>query len=131
MLNAMKMAYAYRTFLIGVFAVALSACATHARFGLEAVTGSWTNRLGTVWALNSSGTFEVDLNDDGRRDAWGTYTVDGDTITIMATGGMTPKGCNGNGVYRFNRARDTLRFTRVSDKCQLRVRNVTLVWHRK
>ena len=81
--------------------------------------------------LNSNGSFDVDLNHDGKRDAWGNYTVQGDMITLMGTGGMVPKGCKGNGVYRFNRGRDTLRFTRVNDKCQLRVKNVMLVWHRK
>jgi hypothetical protein len=127
----MKRAFTCRVILIAVFSAILCACATHRRSGLDSVAGAWTNRLGTLWTLNSRGTFDVDLNDDGTRDAWGTYTVDGDMITIMGTGGMTPKGCNGNGVYRFNRSRNTLRFTRISDECKLRVRNVTLVWHRK
>ena len=127
----MKTAFTFRILLIGIFSVVLCACATYPRSGSQAVVGNWTNSLGTVWMLNGNGTFDVDLNHDGKRDAWGNYTVDGDTITIMGTGGMVPKGCKGNGVYRFNRGRDTLRFTRVSDKCQLRVKNVMLVWHRK
>jgi hypothetical protein len=127
----MKAALALRFLLVGIFAAVLSACATYPHSGSEAVAGAWTNALRTVWTLNTDGTFDVDLNHDGRRDAWGNYAVDGDTITLMATGGKMPRGCRGNGVYRFNRGRDTLRFTRISDKCQLRVRNVMLVWHRK
>jgi hypothetical protein len=130
-LNAMKIAVALRIVLVGIFSAVLCACATYPRSGSEAVAGIWTNALGTVWTLNSNGSFEVDLNHDGKRDAWGNYTVKGDTITIMGTGGTVPKDCKGNGVYRFNRERNTLRFTRISDRCQLRVRNVMLVWHRK
>jgi hypothetical protein len=130
-LNAMKIAFALRIALVGIFSAVLCACATYPRSGSQAVAGSWTNPLGTVWTLNSNGSFDVDLNHDGERDGWGKYTVEGDTITLMATGGMMPKDCKGDGVYRFNRGRDTLRFTRLSDKCQLRVRNVMLVWHLK
>jgi hypothetical protein len=130
-LNAMKIAFALRIVLIGIFSAVLCACATYPRSGPQAVAGTWTNALGTVWMLSSNGGFDVDLNHDGKRDAWGNYTVEGDTITIIGIGGKVPKGCKGNGVYHFNRERDTLRFTRVSDKCQLRVKNVMLVWHRK
>jgi hypothetical protein len=127
----MKTALTFRILLIGIFSVVLCACATFPRSGSQAVVGNWTNSLGTVWMLNGNGTFDVDLNHDGKRDAWGNYTVDGDKLTVRGTGGMVPQGCNGKGVYRFTRGQDTLRFTRVSDKCQVRVKNVMLVWHRK
>ena len=41
--------------------------------------------------MNADGSFEVDLNHDGKRDAWGTCKVEGDTITIVGTGGVVPK----------------------------------------
>jgi hypothetical protein len=107
------------------------ACATYPRSGPGAVVGTWTNSFGTVWTMSSNGAFEVDLNHDGKRDAWGTCKVEDDTITILGTGGKVPNDCRDNGVYRFTRGRDTLRFTRVHDDCQLRVKNVLLVWHRK
>jgi hypothetical protein len=129
-LKAMKIAPGFRILLVGIFLASLCACATYPRSGSQAVAGSWTNSLGTVWMLKSDGTFDVDLNHDGKRDAWGNYAVEDNTITLIGTGGKVPKGCSGNGVYRFNRGKDTLRFSRVSDTCHLRVRNVTLLWHR-
>jgi hypothetical protein len=123
-----------RTFqlcLVGIACLFLHACATYPRSGAAAVAGTWTNAFGTVWAINSNGTFDVDLNHDNKRDAWGTYTVEGDTITISGTGGTVPADCKGKGVYRFTRGSDTLRFSRVHDNCKLRIKNVMLVWHRK
>ncbi len=130
-INAMQKPGIFRIALLSLASMFFCGCATFPRSGASAITGMWTNALATVWTINSNGTFDVDLNHDGKRDAWGDYTVEGDTVTLMGTGGMVPKGCKGNGVYRFNRRRDTLRFTRVSDRCQLRVKNVMLVWRRK
>jgi hypothetical protein len=127
----MKKTRALRVVLLGLASMFSYGCATYPRSGTSAVAGTWTNALATVWTLDNNGTFEVDLNHDGKREAWGNYTIEGDTITLMGTGGYVPKDCKGNGVYRFNRGRDTLRFSRVSDKCQLRVRNVMLLWHRR
>lgn len=127
----MKIAFALRIALIGILSAFLCACATYPRSGAPAVAGHWTNSLGTVWTLSDNGTFDVDLNNDGKRDAWGSYTVEGNTITLDGTGGVAPKGCKGKGVYHFARGTDTLRFTLVHDACKLRVKNVMLVWHRK
>jgi hypothetical protein len=95
------------------------------------VAGFWTNQIGTVWMLKDDGTFDVDLTQDGQRDAWGKYTIKGDTITLRSTGGMMPKSCSGNGVYHFKRNDSELSFTLVSDDCKLRRKNVLLVWHLK
>jgi len=39
----------------------------------------------------------------------------------MRTDGINPKGCEGEGVYRFSRPdKDSLHFTPVSDACKLR-----------
>jgi hypothetical protein len=124
-----------QSFLKLLFACALialvGACAT-TRSGPAALTGTWTNSLGTVWTMKADGTFDVDRNHDGKRDIWGTYTVAGDTVTIQGTGGKTPKGCNGSGVYKFSRPdENTLTFTFVSDTCKDRKRNVLLAWHQK
>jgi len=96
--------------------------------GQSALVGTWTNSLGTVWAIKADGTFDVDLKHHGRRDAWGTYTVQGDQATFQRTGGVKPKGCEGPGVYKFKRTDDTLQFTLVSDKCKLRQKNVLQPW---
>jgi hypothetical protein len=106
----------------------LGGCAMFQESGRSALVGTWTNSLGTVWAVRADGTFDVDLKHHGRRDAWGTYTVQGDQITLQRTGGVRPKGCEGPGVYKFKRTGDTLQFTLVSDKCKLRQKNALQPW---
>ena len=90
----------------------------------RSIVGTWTNALGTVWAIKADGTFEVALNNSDRPTVWGKYSM-----TIKeARGSHTPKSCKGEGVYKFNRDRDTLTFTKVSDKCRLREKNLLLPW---
>jgi len=110
----------------------LQACATTTPSGPAVLAGSWTNSMGTVWTMSADGSFDVDLNQDGKRDAWGTCKVEGDTVTIVGTGGVAPKGCaKATGVYRFTRSKDRLHFTLVKDACPERVKNVTLDWKKK
>ena len=109
-------------------AALLGGCAMFEQTGQSALVGTWTNSLGTVWAIKADGTFDVDLKHHGRRDAWGTYTVQGDQVTLHRTGGAKPKGCEGPGVYQFKRTNDTLQFTLVSDQCKLRQKNVLQPW---
>jgi len=112
-----------------VTAVALiGGCAMFEQTGQSALVGTWTNSLGAVWAIKADGTFDVDLKHHGKRDAWGTYTVQGDQATFQRTGGLRPKGCEGPGVYKFKRTDDTLQFTLVSDQCKLRQKNVLQSW---
>jgi len=116
-----------------ILAVAVSVlfagCAMFQEKSQNSLVGTWTNALGTVWALKADGTFEVALNNSNRPSIWGKYTVTDDTVTIKeARGSHTPKSCKGEGVYKFNRDQDTLTFTKVSDKCRLREKNVLLPW---
>lgn len=128
----MKTQLLARIVLTGVAALLLQACATTPTTGPAALTGVWTNSLGTVWTMRADGSFDVDLDKDGKRDAWGTCTVDGNTITVIGTGGVVPKGCDkATGVYHFTRSKDTLHFTLVEDTCKLRVKNVALDWRPK
>jgi hypothetical protein len=119
--------------LLSVVAVLLfQACASTAPTGPAALTGTWTNSMGTVWTMNADGSFDVDLNHDGKRDAWGKCTVEGNRVTIVGTGGVVPKGCaKSTGSYNFTRTKNTLHFTLIKDPCQERVKNVTLDWTRK
>ena len=109
------------------------ACATTApTSGPAALTGAWTNSLGTVLTVAADGSFEVDLDHDGKRDAWGKNEVQGNMVTIVGTGGVVPKGCaNTKGRYNFKRTGNTLHFTLIKDPCKLRVKNVTLDWTKK
>jgi hypothetical protein len=122
----------FRTFLASILVISLGACAHYPHQGSLALVGTWKNSAGTTWTMRDDGTFEVDLDQDGKRDLWGKYKVDGDTVTLIRKGGFAPKSCKGKGVYRFNRsAGDTLQFTLISDDCKLRIKNVTLGWKRK
>jgi hypothetical protein len=119
---------------LAVVAVCLfpSCAITPPTSGVGALTGTWSNSLGTVWTMRGDGTFDVDLNHDGKRDAWGTCTVEGTSVTITGTGGVEPKGCrNTTGSYNFQRKANTLHFTLIKDPCALRVKNVTQDWTKK
>jgi hypothetical protein len=112
--------------------LALNACGLFSpRTGENALVGAWTNPLGTVWTIKADGTFDVDLNHNGQRDAWGNYTISGEMITLTRTGGLNPKGCDRKGVYRFARVNDTLQFTLFQDDCKLRKKNMLLGWKRR
>lgn len=131
-MQRMKTQLLTRIVLAGVAVLLLQACATTTPSGPAALVGTWTNSLGTVWTMKSDGSFDVDLNHDGTRDAWGNCTVQGDTVTIIGTGGTVPKGCaKTTGVYHFTRSKDTLHFALVQDACKLRAKNVTLDWKKK
>ena len=99
--------------------------------GPTAVVGTWTNPVGTVWTIKPNGTFEADITTDGKRDLWGTYTVNGDQMTMQRKGGLNAKGCQGPGIYKFTRDGDSLTFTLVSDRCKLRKKNILLLWKAK
>jgi hypothetical protein len=115
----------------GILLVVVQSCAWLPKPGPPSVVGNWTNPIGTVWMIKNDGTFDVDLTRDGQRDAWGEYTVDGTTITLVTVGGLNPRDCDGSGTYNFKRDGDKLRFTVISDVCQLRKRNVLLPWRLK
>ena len=129
----MNLQFLSRSLLAAVVVLLFQACATTPpTTGIGALAGSWSNSLGTVWTMRADGSFDVDLNKDGKRDAWGTCTVEGNTVTIVGTGGVVPKGCaKTTGSYHFTRTGNTLHFTLIKDPCKLRVKNVTLDWTKK
>jgi hypothetical protein len=129
----MKTQRSLQLLFVGLLGVLLYGCATYPRSGAIALTGTWTNSLGTVWSIHSDGTFDVDIDKDGKRDAWGKYKVTGDTVTLYDSAGMkVTKDCKGDGVYHFKRtSTDALQFMLVKDNCKLRIKNVTLDWKKK
>jgi hypothetical protein len=114
--------------MIGALIALVSACATAPSSKPVSLVGRWSNSLGTVWLLKADGTFQVDLNRDGKPDIWGNYTVSGDMLTIHEVRGNTPQSCKQPATYRFARMGNELHFTLVSDKCKLRIKNVTRPW---
>src|SRR4029077_10337977 len=71
----------------------LAGCAMFQESGRSALVGTWTNSLGTVWAIKADGTFQVAPNNSNRVSIWGKYTVTGDTMNIQEVHGKTPKAC--------------------------------------
>jgi hypothetical protein len=118
------------SFGLAVVCLALiTGCAMFQESGQPAVVGTWTNALGTVWAIKADGTFQVSLTKSHKVDVWGKYSLAGDSMTILeAHGSHTPKACKGKAEYKFRRDGDSLTFTKVSDKCKLREKNVLLPW---
>src|SRR5436309_2624714 len=114
-------------FLFVVISLAVIAgCETIPSSGPAALTGQWTNSLGTVWTINPDGTFHV-ATTKPKAQIWGTYTMSGDTVTIQETrqSGKVPKNCKGPGTYKFSRPdANTLAFTLVNDVRKPRVQNV-------
>jgi hypothetical protein len=118
-------------FVAAVCLVVLNACATSPAGGSASLAGTWTNSFGTVWTIKPDGTFEVDRNHNGKIDIRGSYSIKGDTFTTERNEGKIAKGCEGPGVYKFNRSGDNLSFTLISDKCKDRKKNVLSPWHKK
>ena len=95
-----------------------------------AAGGTWTNSLGTIWTLHPDGTFRV-IRKSNSKLLPGTYKVNNDRITIQATPGTAPKGCDGKGVYKFVRTENRIAFTLISDSCGERKKNLARPWHTK
>jgi len=116
--------------VVALTAIALFAgCAMFGKAPQNSLVGTWTNPLGTVWALKSDGTFEVALNNSDHPSIWGKYTVRDNSLTLTESRGLqVPKSCRNEAVYKFDRDQDKLTFTLVGDKCRLRVKNVLLPW---
>ena len=120
-----------RILLTAVALILLQACASTPS-GPAGLAGTWTNTMGTVWTLRADGSFDVDLNKDGKRDAWGVCTFEGDTITVAGTGETIKNGCGkSKGVYHYKRTGNTLHFTLVSDSCQKRKEHLAVEWTKK
>ena len=129
----MKLQQSLRVIFAGALIILVAACATGPMSGPTALTGTWTNSLGTVWTINADGTFHV-MSAKPKAEIWGTYTLAGDTITVQETRrvGSIPKNCRGLGVYKFSRPNEnTLAFALVNDVCKPRIRNVTQPWMKK
>ena len=115
-------------FLAVTVVALLGGCAMFQESGQSALVGTWTNSLGTVWAIKADGTFQVDLMHKDKADVWGKYTVADDTMTIREVHGKTPKSCKKSATYKFSRNGDELSFTKVSDTCKLREKNILQTW---
>jgi hypothetical protein len=113
--------------LCGIACALLQGCALFHRHGVPAIVGTWKNTAGAVWTIRGDGTFDVDVTADGKPDIRGRYSVAEDQITLRATGGL-PRSCRQKAVYQFQRRENTLRFTLVEDRCNMRKKHMLLPW---
>lgn len=130
---AMKLQHSFRIIFACALIALIAGCATTIPSGSAALTGTWTNSLGTVWTINADGTFHA-VATTPKAEIWGKYTVTADMITIQETRRATaiPKNCKGAGLYKFSRpSASTLTFVLVSDICKPRIQNVTQPWTKK
>ena len=129
----MKLQHSLRIIFAGTLTALIGACTTMTPSGPAALTGTWTNSLGTVWTISADGTFHV-MATTPKAEIWGKYMVTADMITIRETRRATaaPKPCKGPGLYKFSRPNaNTLTFVLVSDICKPRIQNVTQPWTKK
>jgi len=125
------MSRSIRWLAAGVALACLCGCASFPRKGRPALEGTWKNPFGVKWTIREDGTFDVDFNKDGERDAWGTLFAAGTTMTISEMSGKVPPDCTGSGVYRFRRTAESLHFELVRDDCAFRSSSVVMEWERK
>jgi hypothetical protein len=116
---------------VSILLLVLSACSWWPMSRTAGLVGNWTNPIGTVWMIKADGTFDVQIAKNGQRSAWGKYSVNGNKFTVAVTGGVRPKDCDQEGIYKFRRNGDELHFTVISDPCKLRRTNLLLPWRLK
>jgi len=132
-MSGMKRQHSLRILLAVILVEVIAGCETVPSSGSAALAGQWTNSLGTLCTINPDGTFHVAATKP-KAQIWGTYTLSGDTITVLETRrkGSIPKNCKGPGVYKYSRPdANTLAFTLVNDVCKPRIQNVTQPWHKQ
>ncbi|MEM1324653.1 MAG: lipocalin family protein [Bacteroidota bacterium] len=83
-----------------------------------------------IFSMKADGTFTVDFGSDGKVDVLGTYTINGDQITIQDTPKESP--CYGKkGIYEFKVEGDIMTGKMISDECELRRSNRPMKMTRK
>ena len=108
--------------------VLFAGCAMFQQTSPNALVGTWVNPLGTVWAIKADGTFQASLTKSHKIDVWGKYSVAADEMTILEGHGSHAPKCKGKATYKFVRDGDSLTFTKVSDRCKLREKNILAGW---
>ena len=128
--------FLYSTFLeTGMLLVVLtSGCAVNDMLqgSHNALIGSWQikdSSKGTqVVTFHADGRYEVDLEADGMKDIWGTYTLFNNQIKFQDEGGEIDKNCNQGGVYLCSVKRRDLQFILAGDQCPERIAALSEVW---
>lgn len=87
-------------------------------------TGTWKMTImdpdGNAIAVSltfEDGTYKSDIGMDGSIDIEGTYTLNGDQITLTDKPDSSPMACKEEGVYKISITGNKLSFSTVSDNC--------------
>lgn len=110
-----------------IFLFAMLFLMTSFALSAQSIAGDWAfertapdgTKVTNTMSMKEDGTFTVDFASDGQVNVLGTYTIDGNKITISDTPKESP--CYGMlGVYNFKLAGDTATITLVEDACEIR-----------
>lgn len=98
------------------------------------ITGSWQFKdpINGQQKLKflKDGTYQLDFNDDGKKDIWGEYRQSQDWIIMNDTGGDFLFDCGQQGAYRFAIKNDVLTFRLMGDQCVSRTQAMSVEWVR-
>ncbi len=79
------------------------------------IAGREGNPMALQVTIKADNTYAVDFGADGEVEITGTYSVDGDQITVQDDAGNE---CTGKGVYTFKVTGDELLMERISEECE-------------
>ena len=113
--------------LLGLLFALVGCSSFHNPFARDPeLVGTWGNRLGSVWIVQTDGTFE--LNHGGRFITRGTYQIHKDKLTLLYTGGKIPWDGHESATYRIKPDKKIVRFVLLHDICAERIVNLSVRW---
>lgn len=129
-----------RIFFVFVLAVILGVTATDsfakefAAFANKKITGCWKfkdpengpQRL----TFKKDGTYQLDFEDDGKKDIWGRYRVSRDWVIMNDVGGDFVFDCGQQGAYTYRIEDDILTLNLMGDQCPSRAQAMSVEWKR-
>ncbi len=105
-----------------------------AAFANRKITGCWKfkdpengpQRL----TFKKDGTYQLDFEDDGKKDIWGHYRVSRDWIIMNDVGGDFVFDCGQQGAYTYRIEDNILTFNLMGDQCPSRTEAMGVEWKR-
>lgn len=110
-----------KLFFLSLLAFAFTATTNAQRTNIAGKwAGQFPNPDGTALKFTltlTDNTYEFDMGMDGTTDLTGSYTSEGDQITIWNTSGESDCPSDQKGVYKVTQDGNTTTFTKVTDAC--------------
>ena len=109
-----------------IFTCLLAFCASFTIQAQASLSGDWkmsvTNPEGETFTakltIKDNGKYLVDLGIDGTADVRGSYTLDGNQITISDSEGTNACPPDKKGVYKYRVSATALEMEKISDECE-------------